>query len=211
MSYPEYKYTLIATHGYYNSKLTPLSQLPKVYKGEAYAHIMRYPESIKKHFNKGGKVRDYYSTRYSQHFPIDIDFIKDLNQAKDMIVQFMEWLSLEHEVDPRAIEIYFSGLKGFHILIPSKLFQITPNGSLESKFKQLATLLFQGHPIQDSDAIDFKIYSRNRLLRLPNSVHPTSSLYKIPLTWKELNSLSILEIKRLAQSPRSLNSLIPLF
>src|SRR5208337_1970619 len=50
--------------------------------------------------------------------------------------------------------------------------------------------------------VDLKVYDKRRLWRLPNSQHQKSQLYKIPLTHKELESLTMEQIKALAVKPR---------
>ena len=48
------------------------------------------------------------------------------------------------------------------------------------------------------------------MLRLPNSIHPKSNLYKIPLTHTEIRDMSVQEILQAAvYSPRDLNLLKP--
>ena len=195
-------------NGFYTPRPIALSRIPKGHEGEAYAHIMQYPESIIQYLDKGKKIQDYYSIRYSEYFPIDIDFGSDLSRAHELTLQFIEWMYSEYELDPRWLMIYFSGYKGFHILIPSILFNISPRNDLEKKFKQLARKLIADHPIEKAGAVDLKLYCRNRWFRIPNSINKKSNLYKIHLTMSVLKSFSMEQIQELARQPRSINNVI---
>ena len=55
--------------------------------------------------------------------------------------------------------------------------------------------------------LTFSIYESKRLLRILNTQHSKSDLYKIPLLFNELDSFTIDEIKELAKKPRDINSL----
>jgi hypothetical protein len=50
---------------------------------------------------------------------------------------------------------------------------------------------------------DLKIYDNKRLFRMPNSIHPKTGLYKIPISYDELNTMKYSDLKQLAQSPRA--------
>ncbi len=208
MNYPEYNYGYHTLDGYRKGRPVKVSDIPKEYEGEAYSLIVEYRDTILSHLDSGKKWTDYYGNRYARCFPMDIDLEGDLEKAKELIISFLEFISNEYEIDLSWVQIFFSGCKGFHILIPSILFDISPHRDLESKFKILAKRLISGHPIQKAGAVDLQFYSRNRWLRLPNSINTKSNLYKIPLTWNELTSLTIKEIQELAKAPRYIDNVI---
>ncbi|MBT3679898.1 MAG: hypothetical protein HOF36_01385 [Candidatus Marinimicrobia bacterium] len=200
MSYPEYKNTYLTLDGYNNGRPVKIKNLPPQYEGEAYVHMMQYDESIITQFDKGRKIAEYYSTRYTEFVPIDIDLEGELEEAKILTIIFIESLVEEYGIDANWILIYFSGKKGFHLLIPSILFNISPHKQLEALLKHLVKRLIASHPIER--AVDEVIYCRNRWIRLPNSVHPGTALFKIPLLFGELKQLSIKEIRAVARSPK---------
>ena len=90
------------------------------------------------------------------------------------------------------IGCYFTGGKGFSIEVELNEY-ITPE-----KFKAI-TLDIAG----DLDTFDTVVADPNRIVRVSNTRHQNSGLYKIPLTPEELVSLSISEIKLLAKNPRA--------
>ena len=98
------------------------------------------------------------------------------------------------------MKIYFSGKKGFHILISPQIFDIKPSSDLNQVFKFIALYLNKKLNLQ---ALDYgSIYSSRRMLRLPNSVHQGTGLHKIQLTYEELTDLDAYGIRELAKAPR---------
>lgn len=104
-------------------------------------------------------------------------------------------------IDAEQLEIYFSGKKGFHIVIPYQIMGIEPHEKLNEIFKVIAS---DFKNISKHKTVDTKIYDRVRLFRLPNSIHPDTKLYKIPLTMAELRYSSLDQIEALAGSAREL-------
>ena len=97
------------------------------------------------------------------------------------------------------IEIYFSGNKGFHLIIPYQILGLKPDAELNVKNKLLA------HLVQKQcrcTHIDMGIYDRKRLFRIPGTINSKSGLYKVPLTYAQLTSFSLGEVKEWASEPR---------
>lgn len=169
---------------------------------ECYTSFFRYDESINKHYESNYQsLGGFKGDCYSDWLPIDIDR-KDLLEAKNVAIQFIQFLEQDFEVSPSNLRIFFSGSKGFHIEIPTALFgDVQPSSDLPSRFKQA---------IQKFGNWDFdlSLYQTTRLYRAINSFNKKSNLYKIYLSWNELKSFSIDEIKALAKAPRGQNNFI---
>jgi hypothetical protein len=60
---------------------------------------------------------------------------------------------------------------------------------------------------QGFDRIDTSIYQPSRILRLPNSIHSRTSLYKFPLEHAELITLDVHAIRQMARRPRDHDSM----
>jgi len=99
-----------------------------------------------------------------------------------------------------SINIFFSGSKGFHLEISKKVIGLEPRFNLLDLYKKLVENI---RDLSPHKTIDLKIYERRRLWRVPNTIHEETGLYKIPLSFDELKSLSISEIKKLAKSKRN--------
>ncbi len=91
-------------------------------------------------------------------------------------------------VPDEKILIYFSGNKGFHIDVP-----ITESLSRQ----EFVNIVFG--IAGDLETFDVKINDEARIIRTPFSKHPVSGLHKIPLTYDDLCSASIDEIKDFAK------------
>ncbi|NIO06794.1 MAG: hypothetical protein GTO40_01950, partial [Deltaproteobacteria bacterium] len=106
------------------------------------------------------------------------------------------------EVDPDGIQVYFSGAKGFHLMVDSRLFgRISPSKSLPILFDSLRRHIAQELPGELRGTVDLSIKDRLRLLRLPNTIHEKSGLYKVLVPPEELDTLRSEELKEMACKP----------
>lgn len=103
-------------------------------------------------------------------------------------IKTLERLTAEG-IDPNDVEIYFSGNKGYHLIL--------------STDRQLTPLEVQGVANKyagDLQAFDTSLYDYTQIFRVPGTKHAKSGLHKIPLTATQLNSLTTEEIKHIATS-----------
>ncbi|HXV80824.1 MAG TPA: primase C-terminal domain-containing protein [Candidatus Binatia bacterium] len=154
-------------------------------------------ESVPTVAGYGGKV-------WAPFFPIDLDH-PDLLPALEATRVLTAFLLERWQIDASAIQIYFSGSKGFHLMLDTRLFgKILPSKNLPLIFDSLRRHLALEIPEPLRDTMDLAIKDRVRLLRLPNTIHEKSNLYKISLTLEELRSLSPVEIRGRARTLRPL-------
>lgn len=92
-------------------------------------------------------------------------------------------------IDPDAIQIAFSGSKGFSIEIP-----ITEHITQE-QFKTVTSSLADG-----LETFDRVIFDPQRIFRVTGTKHNKSGLYKTPITLNQLREYPIDEIKELAST-----------
>ena len=71
-------------------------------------------------------------------------------------------------------------------------------------FDALRRHIGQQLPERLREVVDLSIKDRMRLLRLPNTVHEKSLLYKIIITPRELKILNADEIREIAKRPKPL-------
>lgn len=72
-----------------------------------------------------GTVAGYEGKVWAPYFILDIDH-PDFELARKAALHFVKlWLD-EWQVDPHAVQIYFSGSKGFHLMLDSRVFGRTP-------------------------------------------------------------------------------------
>ncbi len=147
------------------------------------------------HFSEFKKTRSVAGFRGLKTDKILFDFdAQDLEVAKKDAIEVCSRL-IESGINKDNIQIFFSGGKGFHV---GCIFDEYIN---RQEFINITFGL-----ASDLKTFDQKINDENRLIRLPLTKHPKSGLYKIPLSFKELNELSIAEIKEYALTPKDYNS-----
>lgn len=132
---------------------------------------------------------------------LDFDSEDDIDKAREDLL-FVIWklhLEVGFNLPMEAFHIFFSGKKGFHLLIPWQYLGIQPHANLDKIFKWIAEDLYEQSM---NKTIDLVIYEKRRLYRLENSIHQETGLYKIPLQYLEAAKLSVEDFKLLASKNR---------
>lgn len=115
----------------------------------------------------------------------------DLQKAQADTITLCTRLVENYNVDPEQLQIYMSGSKGFHVKLHIDD-EITPD-----QFKQATCEI-----AKDLETFDTVVCDPARIIRLENTKHPKSGLYKIPLAAEEIDTMSIEEIRTLAKNKR---------
>jgi hypothetical protein len=154
-----------------------------------YISIYSYNDEHKKKVEQTGSVAGIKDVT-TDALVFDFDS-KNLDAAKQDVLSLALKLVQEYEVDPDNIACYYSGSKGFHVVVPLDV-KITPD-----QFKQATTELTKG-----LETFDPVVCDPQRVIRVEYTKHPKSGLYKIPLHIAEVEELSVDEIKELAKTSR---------
>lgn len=172
MLYPEYSY-----YGYKRdlrsqtaivSKEMMDADLAKGGTQEAYASILRFGESTKlTHAHLADLTSD--TKFYSDYLVFDFDS----HEAIEHAYQDANELVLAITKMGGKCEVYFSGNKGFHVLVPACQFAFMPTSD-EGILRRMAESLANRFK-----TFDTSIYNKTRVFRLPNSLNQKGSLYKI--------------------------------
>ena len=169
-------------------------------------------EKIRKKFNN----IDVYSTLYQYQDdkeqnesdlsgPLYLDMDAPLNNEEDFkkllsdLKMVLTHLENDYGIKKNEVRIYFSGSKGFHIIIPSIVFSIPPTKLLNQYYKAIAQELNEFTLFK---FIDTTIYDNKRLIRLINSINGKTGLYKVPVPYTMLDDLTFETIKEYASSPK---------
>jgi len=139
----------------------------------------------------GGVISDFY---------IDLDNEEYPNIAKKEAVALVKTLIRDYSIPEENIKIAFSGMKGISLSVDYKVFGVEAHTDLPLIWKSMVKYFVSKLNLK---TVDTKVYERRRLWRLIGSKHQKSKLYKIPLTFTELEKLNIEEIKKRAIRPRS--------
>jgi hypothetical protein len=120
-----------------------------------------------------------------------------LDFARVDAVKFVESLRVNHEVDLRNLMIYFSGAKGFHVVMPASLFHDGPI------IEDVSIATIRGFTRQLASGIvsfDKDVYNARRIFRIPGAVHNVTGLRKTLISPQTLMYKSADEIKDMAQN-----------
>ena len=131
---------------------------------------------------------------------LDFDDANNFNNAREDVIHTLSFFKIVYQIPSDQIKIYFSGHKGFHVIVPKEILGIQPDKNLNGIFKTIAE---QVKSYSTHKTVDLKIYDNKRLFRVPNTSHGTTNLYKIIISPDELKDLSEKQIKELAKQPRN--------
>ena len=167
------------------------------------------PNAVTRFKNSGLFVTAYAYDRPNQDeaylygdFYLDFD-TQDIQNGFDKIrrdaLYSIAYLKDGYKIPIDDIQIYFSGKKGLHVIVPKECFDIEAHQKLNVVFKELATKI-KAYTVNKT--VDTQIYDNKRIFRYPGSIHERTGFHKISLTFDELKTLSISEIEELAKAPR---------
>lgn len=197
VKHPEHKWIEVATGGANNrNKLIEITKYKKPPLKDCYRTIFRFNDALMIHHKETGSVKGFRGIAYADWLPFDIDD-SDISKAHGQARQLLQRLEARYDVDVKQLYCFFSGSKGFHILIPEPLIGLYPTTRLPQAFKSMAQEIMQGL------SYDGSIYEHLRIFRVNNTVNSKSGLYKIPLTASELLHIETAQILAMAKAPRT--------
>lgn len=202
------------THSKGNNDCIVTMQDVKDYEGktDCFISAFRFPAEFKEYFKQFKTVSGYGGKFTFETILMDFDCTGDIPKAKQELEKFLEY-GLQEFLDFEEIEnhvkIAFSGNKGFSLGIPAGfLGTINPdaenNNYVKAFVKRLTEIASDTSGIE-FQTVDFAIYDKVRLFRLPNTINSKSGLYKIPLLYSELLNMDADEITALAKSMRKVS------
>jgi len=150
------------------------------------------------------------------YLDFDMDNLNDDNyiSLKRQVGYAYEFIQGILDIPCEFIEIFFSGKKGFHILISPVIFgfDFEEANKVVGNYKAFADFIkwkIEKETVINPSCIDMQIYDKRRVLRIENSINSKSGLYKIRLSKKELHNLTLEELKELAKTPRDVELFYP--
>lgn len=155
-----------------------------------YRSTYFYDKKALVHYEKTKSLKGYRDVK-SNKIWFDFDGDLAIDDAKNDAIEVINRLK-KSGIKETSISIYFSGGRGFHVVTQlDKMFNRTQieHLTLEIFGKGLKTL-------------DYSLYDENQILRLVNTRHPDSKLYKVQITENQLITLNCDEIKDYAEIPQ---------
>jgi len=131
------------------------------------------------HTYQGGKLgvmAGFDGSLYYDFVIIDLD-----NTTTKQVLLFLNHLDINYDIPKDILRMYFSGSKGFHILIPSTIFGLKPSLTLNVQVREIVKEL-----CANVITFDSTLYDKLQAYRLRNTLHSSSGLYKIPIGLRDL-------------------------
>src|ERR1019366_9178530 len=119
----------------------------------------------------------------------DFDSKDDLKLARKDALTLIERLKGSN-VDPNSLEIFFSGNKGFNVVL---------NLNKDLNRKQVETVAIK--LAKDLKTFDTTLYDESQLLRVPATKHQNSEYYKTEMTFQELQTIKFADLFENAKKP----------
>jgi hypothetical protein len=167
---------------------------------EAYLSAFCYGDDFRRRADASGFVdtKDFTGPCWSPWLWLDIDRAGDLGGAL-MDARRLTAFSLDRfrTLDDEDLLLFFSGSKGFHVSLPTALWEPEPSPAFHRVSRRLAECIADAAGV----AIDAGVYDKVRAFRAPNSRHPGTGRYKRRLSHDELMRLPIDRIAQLAEQP----------
>jgi KaiC/GvpD/RAD55 family RecA-like ATPase len=175
-------------------KLMTLDQLSKYEKDpnkDYYISIYKYNEEQKKRVDQKGTISGIKDVT-TDILVWDFDSSTNPELARQDTVTLAHRLVNKYNVDPDSIQCYYSGSKGFHVVLYLGTKQVNPE-----EFKKATTTIAEG-----LKTFDVVVSDPARVIRMEYTKHPKTGLFKIPLHISEVDEMSMDNIKELAKTSR---------
>lgn len=148
---------------------------------------------------EGTTQEEFEKIRYRGDFYVDFDS-EEIEEACDNFKKFLKNLEDDYKIKLEQLELYASGGKGFHVVIPFPVYVSKVNSAgyshLHLIYKEMAQTLYV-------DTLDMRVYSgkRGRMFRTVN-VQRANGKYKVPLSVQEAKGITPELYDELTSNPR---------
>ncbi len=161
--------------------------------------VAQYESWLASQSQTDGKARKQRLTMpFRGPFYADFDAHDNLGLLQSQLYQALSAIIAEYGATPADFSIWFSGAKGFHLIIPASVFapKDFQHPRLPSLYKRFAKALGL------AEIMDSAVYSegRGRLWRVEGRVRDNGNR-KIPLTFGQLRDLSPATLQHLSSLP----------
>lgn len=157
-------------------------------ESEWYTSTYYYNDEHLKQFQKTGSVQGIKDV-ITKKLWFDFDSKEDPSKAQQDAIEVCNRL-LKYKIEEKNIKIYYSGNKGYHIIVDV-------NKELDPE--RVASLCINKFG-RDLETLDKSIYNASRILRVEGTKNKATGLYKIPLTFKQLKEFKTEDVKKKASS-----------
>ncbi len=164
---------------------------------EAYLSAFTYPQAFADWLGQTGSTKGYTGPCWASWLWLDIDASGNLPAALEAGKRLAVGILERYRLADDDLLLFFSGSKGFHVGLPTSLWQPEPSAD----FHRIARQLAEGLAAVVGITTDVGVYDKVRAFRAPNSRHPKTGLHKRRLTVDEMLHLSVAAILKMATEP----------
>lgn len=132
-------------------------------------------------------------------FDIDMKKDSDFEKIRKDVLIVISTLKRQVKLKSDDMHIFFSGNKGFHVMVNPKALGIVPKKDLHKDYKLFARRL-KSYTLYKT--LDTVVYDKVRLMRINNTINSKSGLYKVKINEEILRKFSYEEMKEYAKSPK---------
>jgi len=163
-------------------------------------------EAYLSHFAFGSEMQSHYAANrqsvagfagpcWCRWLILDIDRA-DLVEALADARRLVSFIQQRYPETDGNVPVYFSGNKGFHVLV-----ELANNPPPAVGFQHIAKTLAEAIAARAGVRIDSNIFDANHIIRLPNTRHPKTGLFKRRIDADALFQLDIDGIRKHATHP----------
>lgn len=164
---------------------------------ESYLSAFTFGAVFRRHLERTGSTKGYDRECFASWLWWDIDREHDVDAATNDARRLCAGLCERFKLDGDELLTFYSGSKGFHVGLPTSLWEPEPSVVFNQAARRFAETIAE----QAGVVIDTGVYDKVRAFRSPNSRHGETGLHKRRLTFDELLNLSTNAIKTLAAEP----------
>ncbi len=163
---------------------------------EAYLSAYQFAGDFKTHLERTGSTANFGGPCWSPWLWFDVD--RDDIGAATLAARRLATVVIERcAVAEDDVLAFYSGSKGYHIGVPTALWEPEPSATFNRTARRVAENLSELADV----TTDTGVYDTVRLFRAPNSRHAKTGRYKRRLSTDELMQLSPNAILAMAQEP----------
>jgi hypothetical protein len=172
---------------------------------EAYLSAFQFGKDFRQQLEMTGSTKNYDGPCWSPWLWWDIDRKADIKAATKDARRLAAFLADRYRIDGDELLIFYSGSKGYHVGLPTSLWQPEPSivfNKLARRFTEHVAELLRID-------VDAGVYDKVRAFRAPNSRHPKTGRYKRRLAFDELLRLKTAAILDSAVEPQPFDLPLP--
>lgn len=164
---------------------------------EAYLSAFTFGVDFRDQIQTTSTTKGFGGPCWAPWLWFDIDDADRPDEALNKARALATFLNRRYQLEFDNWLIFFSGSKGYHLGLPTNLWQPEAGPQFHKTIRCFAEQLSSLAKVE----IDPGVYDKVRAFRAPNSRHPKTGLHKRRLSFEELMGNSLEGIRQAAKSP----------